>query len=91
MHSSQVLEFENESPSPEEIQSRCRKLSRKWHPDKYKDEEQKMEAQEKFIEVQKACDVLNTIRQRRQEKSMKSERAEEEKGRRSDKHRHPDL
>ena len=86
-----MLEFEDESPSPEEIQSRCRKLSRKWHPDKYKDEEKKIEAQEKFIEVQKACDILNTIRQRRQEKSMKSERSEDERSRRSEKHQRTEL
>lgn len=90
-HAYRVLEFEDESPSPEEIQSRCRKLSRKWHPDKYKDEEKKIEAQEKFIEVQKACDILNTIRQRRQEKSMKPERAEGDKSRRSENHQHTDL
>ena len=86
-----MLEFDDESPSPEEIQSRCRKLSRKWHPDKYKDEAEKITAQEKFIEVQKACDILNKIRQRRTEKSMKSEKAKDETFHRSDRHKHTDL
>ena len=69
----QILEFEGESPTPEEIQSQCRKLSRKWHPDKYKGEEEKAEAQEKFIEIQKACDVLNELRKKRQDRNMKSD------------------
>jgi len=73
MHAYRVLEFEDDSPAPEEIQSRCRKLARKWHPDKFKTEEEKEEAQEKFIEIQKACDILNDLRKKRQERSMKSD------------------
>ena len=66
-------------------------MSRKWHPDKYKDEEDKHQAQEKFIEIQKACDILNKIRQRRTEKSMKSEKAKEETYRTFDKLKRTDL
>lgn len=90
-HAYRVLEFEDDSATPEEIQSRCRKLARKWHPDKFKDENEKLQAQEKFIEVQKACDILNTMRQRRTEKSMKSETANDDSFKRSDKYKHIDL
>ena len=80
-----MLELNDSNPTPEEIQSQCRKLARKWHPDKYKKEEEKVTAQEKFIEVQKACDILDKIRQRRTEKSMKPEEQDEATSR-SEKH-----
>ncbi|KAL4217106.1 TM2 domain [Mactra antiquata] len=73
-HAYKVLGFETKYIKPEEIQSRCRKLSRQYHPDKFKTEKEKAEAQEKFIEVQKACDILNDMRRRRADKNMESDR-----------------
>ncbi|WAR10060.1 DJC22-like protein [Mya arenaria] len=79
----QILEFEGESPTPEQIKSRCRKLGSKWHPDKHKTKEEKKVAQEKFIEIQQACDILNTMRKRRTEKNMETPSSTEQS---SDKH-----
>lgn len=70
-HAYKVLGFDGVKAHPDEIQPRCRKLSRKYHPDKFKTAEEKQEAQEKFIEIQKACDILNQMRKRRTEKNMK--------------------
>ena len=69
----QVLGFEGVTAHPDEIQPRCRKLSRQYHPDKFKTAAEKLAAQEKFIEIQKACDTLNEMRKRRAEKNMKSD------------------
>ena len=82
----QILEFNSTNPTAEEIKQQCRKLGRKWHPDKYKTEEEKMVAQEKFIEIQKACDILNDLRKRRTEKNMQSETTTSKPG-----HEHDDL
>lgn len=70
---SQVLGFEGVKAHPNEIQSKCRKLSRQHHPDKFKTEADKLVAQDKFIEIQKACDTLNELRKRRADRNMKSE------------------
>ena len=72
-YSNQVLEFEGKNPTPEEIKSQCRKLSKRWHPDQFKTETEKAAAQEKFIEIQKACEALNQLKKRRSQKNMKSD------------------
>ncbi|XP_053385718.1 dnaJ homolog subfamily C member 22-like [Mercenaria mercenaria] len=72
-HAYKVLGFEGVTAHPDEIQPRCRKLSRQFHPDKFKTAAEKLAAQEKFIEIQRACDTLNEMRKRRAEKNMKSD------------------
>eukprot|EP00455_Lapot_gusevi_P057206 TRINITY_DN966_c0_g1_i7.p1 TRINITY_DN966_c0_g1~~TRINITY_DN966_c0_g1_i7.p1 ORF type:complete len:360 (-),score=88.87 TRINITY_DN966_c0_g1_i7:122-1201(-) len=56
-----------ESATPEEIHSKCRKLKIEWHPDKNRDREE--EAQAKFIEIQKACEALDTRAKKRNSRS----------------------
>lgn len=62
----------NETASNEEIKRIYKKLVRKWHPDKNK--EKKEEAQQKFMEIQEAYDILTS---RKNSKSRQdSERTE---------------
>lgn len=60
------------SATQQEISSRYRKLSREWHPDKHKDPESKKEAQEKFIEIQQAYEILSKIKSERVGKNIKT-------------------
>ncbi|RWS07939.1 dnaJ subfamily C member 22-like protein [Dinothrombium tinctorium] len=53
------------SATQEQITARYRNLSREWHPDKHKDPLKKEEAQEKFMEIQQAYDVISKIRNQR--------------------------
>jgi len=52
-----VLEIDENTP-PDEIKKLYKKLVRKWHPDRHKDKEDKEFAQQKFMEIQNAYDVL---------------------------------
>lgn len=49
----------------EDITAAYRRLSREWHPDRIKDAVRKQEAQEKFIEIQKAYETLSSLKVRR--------------------------
>lgn len=60
----------------QEITSRYRKLSRDWHPDKHKDPEAKKEAQEKFIEIQQAYEILSKIKSQRVVQNVKNPETE---------------
>lgn len=55
------------------INSRCRQLSVKWHPDRVKDPQGKQEAQEKFYEIQQACELLSTSKAKRRRQNKKSQ------------------
>lgn len=48
-------------------------LAVKWHPDKFKDPQEKIIAQEKFYEVQQSCEILSKNKMRRSRKNKKSE------------------
>lgn len=65
------------SASQSEINSQCRNLAVKYHPDKVKDEEEKRKAQEKFYEVQQACEILSSSRVKRRSKNKKFRSNEE--------------
>jgi len=69
-HACDILSVDCESASQDEIRSACRRLSRQWHPDKHKDEEQKKIAQEKFIEIQEACQKLDEKRRKAKGRSQ---------------------
>ncbi|XP_055529291.1 dnaJ homolog subfamily C member 22 [Wyeomyia smithii] len=58
--------------SQTEITSVWRKLSRENHPDKVKDEAQRRAAQEKFMEIQQAYEVLSKIKSKRRQRNKKS-------------------
>jgi len=59
--------------SQEQITKRWRDLSRQWHPDKFRDPEEKAVAQEKFMEIKDAFDKLSVIHAKRKEQRSKSE------------------
>lgn len=54
------------------INSKCRQLSVKWHPDREKDVNRKQDAQEKFYEIQQACELLSTSKAKRRRQNKKS-------------------
>jgi DnaJ family protein C protein 22 len=60
------------SSSQSEITSKWRALSREWHPDKVKDPEQRKAAQDKFMEIQQAYEILSNIKSKRKRKNKKS-------------------
>lgn len=61
-----------QSASQAEITAKWRKLSREFHPDKVKDPDLQHEAQEKFMEIQQAYEILSNSKTRRQRKNKKS-------------------
>jgi len=66
-----VLELSSSS-TQEEITKKWREMSRKYHPDKFTDPEEKAKAQEKFIEIKEAYDKISVIHSRRRGKSSRS-------------------
>ena len=57
--------------SQTEITTVWRKLSREHHPDKVKDETLRRAAQERFMEIQQAYEVLSKIKAKRRSKNKK--------------------
>ncbi|GFT80330.1 dnaJ homolog subfamily C member 22 [Nephila pilipes] len=72
-----VLDLDG-SPTQQEITTRYRKLSREWHPDKHKNLEQKQLAQERFIEIQQAYEILSKIKSDRIAQNVRDRSAEED-------------
>jgi len=60
--------------SQDEIKSRYRELSKQWHPDKNKDN--KEQAQEMFVEIQKAYENLSEMKNRRRKANKRNAKAE---------------
>lgn len=52
-----------------DINSRCKKLAVKYHPDRVQDPEEKKVAQEKFYEIQQACEILSSNRAKKRRKN----------------------
>ena len=59
-----VLGLEKGTPF-QEVRARYKELAREWHPDRHQGEEQKLEAQERFIHYKEAYEVLEKIHRRR--------------------------
>jgi len=57
----------------EQITKKWRDLSRQWHPDKFREPEEKALAQEKFMEIKDAYDKLSVIHAKRKEQRSKFE------------------
>ena len=57
--------------SQQEITSVWRKLSRENHPDKVKDEMARRAAQERFMEIQQAYEILSNSKHRRHRRNKK--------------------
>ncbi|KAK9700536.1 DnaJ domain [Popillia japonica] len=60
--------------SQSEITARWRSLSREFHPDKIKDPAKQREAQEKFMEIQQAYEIISNIKTKRKRKNKQSVR-----------------
>lgn len=60
------------STSQSEITAKWRALSREYHPDKVKDPQLLREAQEKFMEIQEAYEILSNIKTKRKRRNKKS-------------------
>ncbi|XP_030746859.1 dnaJ homolog subfamily C member 22 isoform X2 [Sitophilus oryzae] len=58
--------------SQQEITARWRALSREHHPDKVKDPEKQRDAQERFMQIQQAYEILSKIKNKRRRKNNKS-------------------
>lgn len=58
--------------SQSEITAKWRSMSREWHPDKVKDPSKLREAQERFMEIQQAYEILSNIKNKRRRKNKKS-------------------
>lgn len=56
-----------------EINTACRMLKVKFHPDKVKSPSEKQAAQEKFYEVQQACEILSKNEAKRRRRNKKSD------------------
>ncbi|CAF1023933.1 unnamed protein product [Adineta ricciae] len=52
--------------SQKDIELQCKTLSRKWHPDRYRDPNEKQKAEATFMNIQQACDRLSQGRRHRQ-------------------------
>lgn len=57
--------------SQQEITSTWRRLSREHHPDKVKEESLRRAAQEKFMEIQQAYEILSNSKHRRNRRNKK--------------------
>ncbi|KAF7280116.1 hypothetical protein GWI33_006373 [Rhynchophorus ferrugineus] len=58
--------------SQQEITTKWRALSREHHPDKCKDPHMQKAAQEKFMEIQQAYEILSNIKNKRKRRNKKS-------------------
>lgn len=66
----QVLGLSPEA-TQQEITSTWRRLSREHHPDKVKDDNLRREAQERFMEIQQAYEILSNSKHRRHRRNKK--------------------
>lgn len=57
--------------SQAEITSTWRTLSKENHPDKFKEESKKRAAQERFMEIQQAYEILSKIKNKRRQRNKK--------------------
>lgn len=63
----------SQTASQSEVTAKWRTLSRENHPDKIKgSEEKRREAQEKFMEIQQAYEILSAAKNRRNRKNRKT-------------------
>lgn len=56
-----------------EIKTLCRNLSKETHPDKVKDKSRLRAAEERFMEIQQACEALSKTRRKRRQRNKKSD------------------
>jgi DnaJ family protein C protein 22 len=62
----------SKTASQSEITTKWRNLSREFHPDKIKDPAERAAAQDRFMEIQQAYEVLSKMRSKRTSRNKKS-------------------
>lgn len=67
-----------DNASEKEIKASYKKLVKQWHPDKHTDPQKKAEAQEKFMEIQQAYEILSKISHKRMRMNKKDRRGGED-------------
>ncbi|XP_052873028.1 dnaJ homolog subfamily C member 22 isoform X2 [Anopheles cruzii] len=65
--------------SQNEINTLCRSLAKETHPDKVKDASKRRAAEERFMEIQQACEVLSKTRRKRSQRNKKSDESGSDK------------
>lgn len=60
------------SSSEQQIKAAYKKLARQYHPDKVKDPQERQRAEEKFIEIQKAYELLSKTKNKRHRQNQRS-------------------
>ena len=71
-HSScDILGLNCNSYTEKDVKTKCRKLSKEWHPDRFRDEKEKANAQEKFMQIQQACSKISQRRKSKERKNKK--------------------
>lgn len=64
----------SQTASQSEVTAKWRALSREHHPDKVKgSEEERRAAQDRFLDIQQAYEILSSAKNRRQRKNKKSD------------------
>ena len=63
-HALKTLELER-GVTQDEIRAKYRELSKKWHPDRFTGEQEKIEANDKFVLIQQAYERLSSIKKKR--------------------------
>jgi len=76
-HALKVLDLKK-GTSQSEIKARYRELTKKWHPDKVKDETEKEEAHKRFMEIQQAYETLSDIKTKRATINSKQQNANQD-------------
>lgn len=59
------------SASQDEITRTYKRMARQWHPDRHKDPEEKKAAQETFIQIQQAYELLSRIKNQRAKRNRR--------------------
>lgn len=67
-HALKILELER-GVNQDQIKARYRELTKKWHPDRFKNQDEKDEAHEKFVQIQQAYERLSKIKKRRKSRN----------------------
>lgn len=75
-HALKVLGLER-GVGQDEIRAKYRELSKAWHPDRFKDEQEKNEAHEKFVSIQQAYERLSSIKRRRKNRNTMQQTEED--------------
>ena len=63
----------NEKSTQHDLEVKCKTLARKWHPDRFKEQLKKQEAEIKFMTIQESCNILLEHRKEKFKQNQKYE------------------